>query len=186
MGHVREGRPRRRLLDEVCSLDDQYRVKPFVYFGFIVALRLFPDHLDEVRDVDLGNRDAGRVCEARPRNGELWFDERGLLAEDTVLGDVVEAAHAPSTLDCPLLFSIERHTDCPSRNLSNSATRSRMRPSAISSWGVRQAKASSREKAIPSPWEPRHSHPCATAIRGDRGSSCTSGWPLCPLPSSAR
>ena len=42
------------------------------------------------------NRDAAHVCEATPRNGELWFDDRGSLAEDTVQGDAVKAAHAPS------------------------------------------------------------------------------------------
>jgi hypothetical protein len=53
MGHVREGRPRRQLLDEVCSFDDQYRVKPFGYFDFIFLLKLLPDHFDEGRGVDL-------------------------------------------------------------------------------------------------------------------------------------
>jgi hypothetical protein len=53
MGDVREGRSRRRFLDEVYSFDDQYRVNLFRCFGFIVALKLFPDLFDEGRGVDV-------------------------------------------------------------------------------------------------------------------------------------
>jgi len=46
-------------------------------------------------------------------------------------------------LDRRALSGIEGQTGCPSRNRSNSMTRSRMRPSAINSCGVLPAKASS-------------------------------------------
>jgi hypothetical protein len=49
---------------------------------------------------------------------------------------------AHPALDRRALFGIEGQTGCPSRNLSNSMTRSRMRPSAINSCGVLPAKAS--------------------------------------------
>ena len=50
-------------------------------------------------------------------------------------------------LDRRLLFGIEDQTGCPSSNLSNSTIRSRMRPSAINSWGVRPVNASSGEES---------------------------------------
>ena len=50
---------------------------------------------------------------------------------------------AHPALDRRALSGIEGQTGCPSRNRSNSITRSRMRPSAINSCGVLPAKASS-------------------------------------------
>jgi hypothetical protein len=49
------------------------------------------------------------------------------------------------TLDCCVLIGIESQTSCPSRNLSNSTIKSRMRTSAINSLGVCPANASSGE-----------------------------------------